>query len=683
MASLARYGRPAVRRRGAARTARTGRGAAALPGRHDRPAVRDGADPRLRPGRADRHLLRLFYVVSGIAAAVGNTVVGWAMDTGEHDRAPWLPWACCLAFGLVSAAGVAWLHRLRALPAGRRGGGRPATAAGRRHAHDAHEPRDNLLTDNPELYEARFPDADRLAGRWAEDCLRRHGAGARVLDIGCGTGRDAAHLHAAGRTVAGADLSEAMLAYARTHHPGPEYVRADLRDFDLGTGRCSTPSSAWTARCCTATPTTSSTASSPPAAAPWRPAGCSSRRCATARSSSAAPNCSTARPSTASPGRAPPTGRPPRCASTAPPNSCAVPACGRPTTAPRRSCSTPHGGCCSPRNCAMSSPRTASRSSTCTTGPARAPNRPGRRARSAARTDAGPAPPRRRAAPTRPLPPAHRQHTARKPMYDGPPLPRPAPPRLPRRRRRRRRTRRARPRRLLQARHRRLTPPTAAARPGAAGGCAPPSPAAAPARPSTRTWPTSSPTPPAPRPSSTSSPTTAPTSPPNRGSPRRGSRTPDLDRWTVKLRKASFHNGKPVTARDVLYSYRRIADPKKAFRAKASLEPIDLEASRAVDERTVEFVLKRPTAEFPNVLAAFGAYIVPENGAGRTSTASRSAAAPSASSPSRPDGPPSSGATTTTGRARRTWTSWSSWSPTRSPRASTPCSAARSSTPTS
>ncbi|MER7397579.1 MFS transporter [Streptomyces sp. NPDC000151] len=58
----------------------------------------------------------LFYVVSGIAAAVGNTVVGWAMDAGGHAGAAWLPWACCLAFGLLSAAGVGWLHRLRALP---------------------------------------------------------------------------------------------------------------------------------------------------------------------------------------------------------------------------------------------------------------------------------------------------------------------------------------------------------------------------------------------------------------------------------------------------------------------------------------------------------------------------------------------------------------------------------------
>ncbi|WP_149179244.1 MFS transporter [Streptomyces sp. TRM49041] len=59
----------------------------------------------------------LFYVVSGIAAAVGNTVVGWAMDAGERMGARWLPWACCLAFGLVSAAAVGRLHRRRVLPA--------------------------------------------------------------------------------------------------------------------------------------------------------------------------------------------------------------------------------------------------------------------------------------------------------------------------------------------------------------------------------------------------------------------------------------------------------------------------------------------------------------------------------------------------------------------------------------
>ncbi|MFC8348468.1 MFS transporter [Streptomyces sp. NPDC057280] len=58
----------------------------------------------------------IFYVVSGIAAAVGNTVVGWAMDAGERGGADWLPWACCALFGLASALGVAWLHRAGSLP---------------------------------------------------------------------------------------------------------------------------------------------------------------------------------------------------------------------------------------------------------------------------------------------------------------------------------------------------------------------------------------------------------------------------------------------------------------------------------------------------------------------------------------------------------------------------------------
>lgn len=58
----------------------------------------------------------LFYVASGIAAAVGNAVVGWAMDAGEVSGRPWLPWLCCLAFGLLSAAGVERLRRRRALP---------------------------------------------------------------------------------------------------------------------------------------------------------------------------------------------------------------------------------------------------------------------------------------------------------------------------------------------------------------------------------------------------------------------------------------------------------------------------------------------------------------------------------------------------------------------------------------
>ncbi|MEW9548786.1 ABC transporter substrate-binding protein [Nonomuraea sp. NPDC050783] len=86
----------------------------------------------------------------------------------------------------------------------------------------------------------------------------------------------------------------------------------------------------------------------------------------------------------------------------------------------------------------------------------------------------------------------------------------------------------------------------------------------------------------------------------------------DFSLWRVTLREATFHDGRPVRAQDVLASYARITDPGKTFRAKSSLALIDLPNSRAVGDRAVEFRLRRPFAEFPNVLAAFGAYIVPE-----------------------------------------------------------------------
>lgn len=58
----------------------------------------------------------LFYAVSGVAAAAGSAAIGWAMDTGGHTGLTWLPYACCLALGLASAAAVTRLHRRGALP---------------------------------------------------------------------------------------------------------------------------------------------------------------------------------------------------------------------------------------------------------------------------------------------------------------------------------------------------------------------------------------------------------------------------------------------------------------------------------------------------------------------------------------------------------------------------------------
>src|SRR6266702_4451118 len=53
--------------------------------------------------------------------------------------------------------------------------------------------------------------------------------------------------------------------------------------------------------------------------------------------------------------------------------------------------------------------------------------------------------------------------------------------------------------------------------------------------------------------------------------------TQDLpDQWTIKLRDGiTFHNGKALTADDVIYSLNRILDPKEGLFGTAGLASID------------------------------------------------------------------------------------------------------------
>jgi len=91
----------------------------------------------------------------------------------------------------------------------------------------------NYLYRNPQLYEAVFhgPDRSYLS------CTRRViGSGhppVRILDVGCGTGQDLARLSADGHHCTGIDFQPEMIDYASKAHPGPTFVVADMRTFDL------------------------------------------------------------------------------------------------------------------------------------------------------------------------------------------------------------------------------------------------------------------------------------------------------------------------------------------------------------------------------------------------------------------------------------------------------------------
>ena len=57
--------------------------------------------------------------------------------------------------------------------------------------------------------------------------------GAAVLDAGCGPGRHAGYLHAAGHRVVGVDVDPVLIAAAQADAPGPAYLVADLAGFEL------------------------------------------------------------------------------------------------------------------------------------------------------------------------------------------------------------------------------------------------------------------------------------------------------------------------------------------------------------------------------------------------------------------------------------------------------------------
>ena len=81
--------------------------------------------------------------------------------------------------------------------------------------------------------------------------------------------------------------------------------------------------------------------------------------------------------------------------------------------------------------------------------------------------------------------------------------------------------------------------------------------------------------------------------------------------WRFTLRDAIFHDGKPLTSQDVLYSLARITDPNVPERvAQSSLAALDLRRCKAIDQHTVELTLAAPNAEFPALLAGIGTQIV-------------------------------------------------------------------------
>ncbi|HEY2618832.1 MAG TPA: ABC transporter substrate-binding protein [Acetobacteraceae bacterium] len=86
----------------------------------------------------------------------------------------------------------------------------------------------------------------------------------------------------------------------------------------------------------------------------------------------------------------------------------------------------------------------------------------------------------------------------------------------------------------------------------------------------------------------------------------------DLKVWTFHLRPGvKFHNGKPLDAADILFTYKRLMDKENASVLRAALGVV--EKIEAVDPMTVRFTLSSPYSDLAAVTAQYQAQILTES----------------------------------------------------------------------
>lgn len=80
--------------------------------------------------------------------------------------------------------------------------------------------------------------------------------------------------------------------------------------------------------------------------------------------------------------------------------------------------------------------------------------------------------------------------------------------------------------------------------------------------------------------------------------------------WTIRLRPGvAFHNGKNLGAEDIIFTLRRILNPKSPLPGATPLGPVDPSSLKALDNRTVQLSMETPYASFVEQLASYFYYL--------------------------------------------------------------------------
>ncbi len=85
------------------------------------------------------------------------------------------------------------------------------------------------------------------------------------------------------------------------------------------------------------------------------------------------------------------------------------------------------------------------------------------------------------------------------------------------------------------------------------------------------------------------------------------------DQWTIRIREGiEFHDGKTLTADDVVYSFQRILDPEEGLFGNAGLASIDPNTIEKMDDRAVRLHLTQADSTIGDQLGQYYNGIVPE-----------------------------------------------------------------------
>lgn len=84
----------------------------------------------------------------------------------------------------------------------------------------------------------------------------------------------------------------------------------------------------------------------------------------------------------------------------------------------------------------------------------------------------------------------------------------------------------------------------------------------------------------------------------------------DATAWTLRIVDAHFHDGRKITADDVIASFRRIVNPDAPMPGAVGLRALDAKGMRAIDSRTVHLPMSEPFGALPEFLSIYYMYAI-------------------------------------------------------------------------